>query len=66
LGVVEAGSAKDVILKGIAACGEWPGEVREAGGSVRVRERVFLNTPTGSGQATFTESAEEERGEAGG
>jgi hypothetical protein len=32
--------------------------VRGAGGSVRVKERVFLNTE-------FAESAEEERGEAG-
>jgi hypothetical protein len=66
MGVRWWGSARDVILKGIVACGEWRGEVRWVGGSVRVRERVFFNTPTGSGQTTFTESAEEERGKAGG
>ena len=66
------GPAKDVILKGIAADVEWPLETRgnrvarkEAGGSMWVSERVFLNTPTGSGQAPFTESAEKERGRDG-
>jgi hypothetical protein len=61
------GSAKDVILKGIAAVGEWRGEARGAGGSMWVRGRVFLNTPTGSGQASLTDSAEKEKdGSAGG
>jgi hypothetical protein len=41
------------------------GETRGADGSVWVRERVFRNTPTGPGQAPFTQSAERERGEAG-
>ena len=37
---------------------------KRADGSVWVREWVFLNAPTGPGQAPFPEGAEKERGEA--
>ena len=58
MGVRWWGCAKDVILKGIMAIDERRGGAKGVGGSVWVRERVFLN-------AEFTESAEKKRGEAG-
>jgi hypothetical protein len=42
----------------------WRGEIRGANGSVWVRERVFISTPTGPGRAPSTESGGKERGEA--
>jgi hypothetical protein len=38
--------------------------MREVGGAVWVKARIFLKTPTGPGQAPFAEGAEEEAGKA--
>jgi hypothetical protein len=52
------GCAKNMILKGIGSRRESQRAARGAGGSMWMRERVFLNTE-------FTESAEKERREEG-
>lgn len=62
MGVRWWGCAKDTILKRIAEIGHLQGEGRWAAGAKWVRERIFINTPTGPGQPRFTENAEKERG----